>query len=123
MIKFNRFVSDSPKTPFYLNGIFGSDFYVMILIRILCVIFVNKRRGSKKSTIVIDAKGWWTDGGTGLGLESTTSRIQNYNIFNWDHPEIIKLKSNIIRNFQIYNKECEVDTLPVNCGHKGGLTS
>ena len=121
MIKFNRFVSDSPETPFapkwdFRVGTFSCD---DIDTNSLCNFLLKKEGEVKNLPSSIDAKGWWTDGGTGLGLESTTSKFQNYNIFDWDHPEIIKLKSNIIRNFQIYNKECEVDTLPVELWAQG----
>lgn len=115
MIKFNRFVSNSPETPFaptwdFRVGTFSCD---DIDVGSLCKFLLEKEEEVKNLPSSVDIRGWYTDGGTGLGLESTTSKFQNYNILKWDHPEIKKIKLNIIRNVNIYNQECGIDTLPV----------
>lgn len=40
--------------------------------------------------------GKFSDGNTGLGENSTTSRFDRFNVLNWDHPSIEKIKSNIL---------------------------
>ena len=43
--------------------------------------------------------------GTKLGKNTTTARAGLYNIFSWDHPEIIKLKDEIIKFHSAYYRE------------------
>ena len=43
--------------------------------------------------------------GTKLGKNTTTARAGLYNIFSWDHPEINKLKGEIIKFHSYYYKE------------------
>lgn len=114
MIKFNRFVSDSPETPFAPTWDFrvGTFSCVDIDTDSLCHFLLEKEEEIKNLPPSVDIRGWYTDGGTGLGLESTTSKFQHYNILLWNHPEIEKLKKNIIKNVCIYNQECEVHSYP-----------
>ena len=42
------------------------------------------------------------DCGTGLGDDSTTARFLYYNVFDWDHPEINKLKTGVKEFHRMY---------------------
>lgn len=79
----------------------------------LSKLFLDKEREVKNLPVSIDNNGKFTDGYTGLGKNSTTSRFQHYNILTWNHPEIHKLKQNIISNLIEYNKIQEIN-LPKN---------
>ena len=46
------------------------------------------------------------DGATGLGNNTTTARHGFYNVLQWDHPEIEKLKGGIKEFHQQYLREC-----------------
>ena len=46
------------------------------------------------------------DGATGLGNNTTTARHGFYNVLQWDHPEIEKLKEGIREFHQQYLREC-----------------
>jgi len=43
-----------------------------------------------------------TDGGTGLGYDSTTSKYRYYNVLNWKTKEIEQLKEEILKNYILY---------------------
>lgn len=46
-----------------------------------------------------------SDGNTGLGLRSMTSRFKDYNAMEWDHPEIKNLKKQISKFHRQFIKE------------------
>ena len=102
-MKFKRFVSEPPVSPYAPQWDFrvGNSMCENIDTNSLSKFLLNKEKEIKKLPIVSDF-----DGYTGLGSNSTTSRSQQYNILSWNHPEIRKLKSNIAKNIILYNDEC-----------------
>ena len=102
-MKFERFVSDPPVSPYAPQWDFrvGNSMCEDIDTNSLSKFLLSKEKEIKKLPIVSDF-----DGYTGLGSNSTTSRSQQYNILLWNHPEIRKLKSNIAKNIILYNDEC-----------------
>ena len=46
------------------------------------------------------------DGSTGLGTDTTTARHGYYNVLDWDHPEIKKLKEGVKQFHKQYLEEC-----------------
>lgn len=42
----------------------------------------------------------YTDGNTGLGLDSLTARFERFNVFNWQNNEIQKLKNHILKTHE-----------------------
>ena len=50
---------------------------------------------SKEEEVLNNKLDDYSDGATGLGPKSTTSRFKTYNVFNWDNPEINKLREEI----------------------------
>ena len=53
---------------------------------------------------------YYTDGYTGLGKRSTTSRFVYYNVLEWKTEETQRLKSNIARGLIEYNNHFKNDT-------------
>ena len=102
-MKFKRFVSEPPVSPYAPQWDFrvGNSMCENIDTNSLSKFLLNKEKEIKKLPIVSDF-----DGYTGLGSNSTTSRSQQYNILSWNHSEIKKLKSNIAKNIILYNDEC-----------------
>ena len=104
-MKFKRFVSDPPVSPYAPQWDFrvGNSMCEDIDTNSLSKFLLSKESESKKNSNRIMIR---FDGYTGLGSNSTTSRSLKYNIFSWNHPEIRKLKSNIAKNIILYNNEC-----------------
>jgi hypothetical protein len=102
-MKFKRFVSEPPVSPYAPQWDFrvGNSMCEDIDTNSLSKFLLSKEKEIKKLPIVSDF-----DGYTGLGSNSTTSRSQQYNILSWNHSEIKKLKSNIAKNIILYNDEC-----------------
>jgi len=59
----------------------------------------------EKEPEILSIKGDLNDGSTGLGVDSTTARYGYYNVLDWDHPEIKKLKAEIYEFHQQYLRE------------------
>ena len=61
---------------------------------------------SKEEEVLNNKLDDYSDGATGLGPKSTTSRFKTYNVFNWDNPEIDKLRLEIwklyVNYYEIY---------------------
>ena len=112
-MKFERFVSDPPVSPYAPQWDFrvGNSMCEDIDTNSLSKFLLSKESEVKKIPVqhydLNDGYGKRVfDGYTGLGSNSTTSRSLKYNIFSWNHPEIRKLKSNIAKNITLYNNEC-----------------
>ena len=57
-----------------------------------------------KQDEVLEIKDKLTDGGTGLGNQSTTARFRSYNVLDWDQEDIKLLKEGIIKTHDTYYK-------------------
>ena len=118
-MKFKRFVSEPPVSPYAPQWDFrvGTSLCEDIDTNSLSELLLLKEKEVKNlPTTVID--GAESDGYTGLGSKSTTAKFQSYNILTWDHPEIKKLKSNIAKSVIDYNNECgnkTPDVLWIQC--------
>ena len=106
-MKFKRFVSEPPVSPYAPQWDFrvGTSLCEDIDTNSLSKFLLLKEKEVKKLPTSLCAEGF-TDGYTGLGANSTTAKFQSYNVLKWNHPEIKKLKSNITRRIIDYNNEC-----------------
>ena len=110
-MKFKRFVSRPPVSPYAPQWDFrvGTSMCEDIDTNSLSEFLLSKEKEVKRlPTAVIDGKA--VDGYTGLGTNSTTSKFNDYHLFKWSHPEIRKLRSNIVKKLFEYNSECGVET-------------
>ena len=111
-MKFKRFASQFPLSPYaptwdFRVGISKCD---NIDVNSLSQFLLSKEKEIKKLPPSLNWDGKKSDGFTGLGTNSTTSKYQSYNLLTWSHPEIKKLKSNIVKNLFKYNSECGNET-------------
>jgi hypothetical protein len=94
------YISEKPFTPY-------TAFYqYLIAERTISKIDCNRLKEfllSKKDE-VLEIKDKLTDGGTGLGLESTTARFRSYNILEWDQEDVQILKEAIFKTHELYFK-------------------
>ena len=98
MVKYIPFMSKEPLTPF--TAFWQYCIGERILSRINC-----DRLGKfllSKQEEVLKIKDHLSDGGTGLGLHSTTARFLNYNVLHWDQEDIKILKDGIIETHDEY---------------------
>ena len=103
-MKFERFRSQSPISPYapFWDFRVGTSKCDDIDVNSLSQFLLSKEKEIKKLPPSLDMDGKKSDGYTGLGTNSTTSKYQSYNLLTWSHPEIKKLKSNIFNLF-IFN--------------------
>jgi|TARA_B100000035_G_C20922692_1_gene519250 hypothetical protein len=71
---------------------------------------LKKEKSIKKLPISVSNNGSFTDGDTGLGKNSTTSRFQNYNVLSWNTPETNDLKRQIKLSIIQYNNHHDIKT-------------
>ena len=107
-MKFKRFISQPPISPYAPTWDFrvGTSKCDDIDVTSLSQFLLSKENEIKKLPSSVAGNGKMSDGNTGLGSNSTTSKFQHYNLLTWSHPEIKKLKSNIVKNLFKYNDEC-----------------
>ena len=107
MMKFKGFRSLPPLTPYAPSWDFtiGTSSCDDIDIKSFSKFLLRKEREVKKLPFSLH-DGKYSDGYTGLGKNSTTSRWKIFNLLTWDYPEVKKLKTNIIRNIIEYNTKC-----------------
>ena len=108
---FERIVNDTPQTPYAPTWDFrvGTSKCDDIDVKSLSQFLLSKEREVKKLPVTKIGNEYF-DGYTGLGINSTTSRSCDYNILTWKHPELKKLKTNIIKNIFAYNGKCGNET-------------
>ena len=111
MMKLKGFRSLPPLTPYAPSWDFaiGTSICDDIDIKSFSKFLLRKEREVKKLPLSLH-DGKYTDGYTGLGKNSTTSRWKIFNLLTWDYPEVKKLKTNIIRNIIEYNTKCGNET-------------
>ena len=111
-MKFKRFISQPPISPYAPTWDFrvGTSKCDDIDVTSLSQFLLSKENEIKKLPSSVGGNGKMTDGNTGVGSNSTTSKFQHYNLLTWSHPEINKLKSNIAKNLFKYNNECGNET-------------
>ena len=107
-MKFKRFISQPPISPYAPTWDFrvGTSKCDDIDVTSFSQFLLSKENEIKKLPSSVGGNGKMTDGNTGVGSNSTTSKFQHYNLLTWSHPEIKKLKSNIVKNLFKYNDEC-----------------
>ena len=111
-MKFERFRSNPPVSPYAPTWDFrlGRSKCDDVDINSLSQFLLSKEKEIKKLPPSLDVNGKKSDGYTGLGSNNTTSKFAHYNLLTWSHPEIRKLKSNIVKNLFKYNNECGNET-------------
>ena len=112
-MKFKRFRSQPPISPYAPTWDFrvGTSKCDDIDVKSLSQFLLSKEREVKKLPVMKYGAGdEYFDGYTGLGTNSTTSKSCYYNILTWKHPEIKKLRYNIVKNLFKYNTECGNET-------------
>lgn len=119
-MKFDEAKSDYPQTPYAPTWDYkvGTSFCSDIDTTSLSKFLLEKEKEVKKLPSAIGNGGKFSDGYTGLGVNSTTAKFQSYNILTWDNQEIKKLKSNIAKSIIEYNNGCgnkTPDNLWIQC--------
>ena len=114
-MKFKRFRSQPPVSPYapFWDFRVGTSKCDDIDVNSLSQFLLSKEKEIKKlpPSLRNDMDGIKiSDGYTGLGANNTGSKFQNYNLLTWSHPEIKKLRSNIVKNIFKYNNECGNET-------------
>ena len=84
--KVDRFVSEPPKTPF---APYWEYYIAEVMLDIDCDALSTLILEKEKEIITTYPSD--SDGSTGLGPNSLTSRFKYFNVLNWDHPEISKV--------------------------------
>ena len=111
-MKFERFRNQPPLSPYapFWDFRVGTSICDDIDVNSLSQFLLSKEKEIKKLPPSLSVNGKKSDGYTGLGTNSTTSRFQSYNLLTWSHPEIRKLRSNIVKSLFKYNNECGNET-------------
>jgi hypothetical protein len=111
-VKFLRVKSEEPRTPFAPSWDYSFSVLDFSKMRIeeLAALILSKEEEIKSLPPSTDDNGNPTDGYTGLGLNSTTSRFQNYNVLKWDHECVRELRLSIKEAFRSYNETLEYET-------------
>jgi len=107
-MKFERFWSASPQTPYAPTWDFrvGTSLCSDIDTNSLSKFLLKKEKEIKSLPSQTKNDGRLSDGFTGLGKNSTTSKFRHYNVLSWNNSEIKKLKKSISKNIIDYNREC-----------------
>ena len=107
-MKFERFRSQPPISPYapFWDFRVGASTCDDIDTNSFSQFLLSKEKEIKKLPPSLDVNGKNSDGYTGLGTNSITSKFAYYNLLTWSNPEIRKLKSNIVQNLFKYNTEC-----------------
>ena len=107
-MKLRGFTSQPPISPYapFWDFRVGTSKCDDIDVTSLSQFLLSKEKEIKKLPPSLNLDGKKSDGYTGLGSNNTTSRFQSYNLLTWSHPEIMKLRSNIVKNLFKYNDEC-----------------
>ena len=111
-MKFERFRSQPPISPYapFWDFRVGASTCDDIDTNSFSQFLLSKEKEIKKLPSSVYENGKKSDGYTGLGSNNTTSKFAHYNLLTWSHPEIRKLKSNIVKNLFNYNTECGNET-------------
>ena len=98
VVKYIPFMSKEPMTPY------TAFWQYCIGERILSEINCDRLKQFllSKQEEVLSIKHRLSDGGTGLGLNSTTARFLSYNVLDWDQEDIKILKDKIIETHDAY---------------------
>ena len=105
------FKSPAPQTPFApsWNYVMGSDFIKEINFKKVSDIILKKEKNLIKNLPPSYKKDDLnSDGYTGLGSNSLTSRHQAYNIFDWKEKEFQKLKEKVFNFHKIFLKQLNI---------------
>jgi hypothetical protein len=109
-MRFLRIKSEEPRTPFAPTWDYSFavlDYNGVDLIK-LAELALNREEEIKSLPPSVNDCGEPTDGYTGLGLNSTTSRFQNYNVLSWDHECVHELRWSIRDALKAYTTTLEV---------------
>ena len=112
MMVFRGFKSPLPETPYAPTWNFkvGSSVCDDIDNSSLSKFLLKKQREVMKLPLRYYDKGKLFDGYTGLGKRSVTSRSNVFNLLSWSHPEVTKLRNNILKKIIEYNNQWKVET-------------
>lgn len=107
-MNFLKIASCSPNTPYapIWDVKIGTSLCEDLDLDYISKFLLDKEKQIKKLPSSTALDGTFTDGYTGLGKNSTTSKFQYYNILTWKNSEIEKIRQNIIKNVKKYNSEC-----------------
>jgi len=105
-MRIDHYHSDSPLTPYAPTWDLKIG-YSSVPLRIdrLVTTCLEKEKEILKLPPAINFNNKPTDGGTGLGFNSTTSRFARFNVFDWDTIETNLLKKYVRENIEQYNKD------------------
>lgn len=117
---FERIASDLPHTPYapYWNFIIAKSFFDDIDTKKLSKLILSKEKSIKNLPNSLDKNNKFTDGYTGLGKNSTTSKFLHYNVLNWNTTETEQLRKNIkliLLKYNNYNCNPTPEKVWVQC--------
>jgi hypothetical protein len=109
---FESYKSHPPQSPYAPEWDFkiGESYIDDIDIKSLSKFLLSKEKEIKKLPKTFLKNGKVVDGYTGLGSKSVTSKFNYYNLLEFDHPEILKLKKTIFKSVIEYNTYCGIET-------------
>ncbi len=105
-LKITRYKSEEPRTPYAPTWDFSIGSTVVPLdVELLSKTCLKKEKEINKLPTSLGLDGQLTDGYTGLGYNSTTAKWRNYNVLEWDTPQIKMLRKYIKAEVGEYNRK------------------
>lgn len=101
LINFKNETKNNPLAPEW-NYFMCETFIENINLKNLSKYLLKKEKDILKLQSSKDINNNLTDGYTGLGLKSVTSKFKNYNLFTFKNKEIDKLKKEIIKKHNLF---------------------
>ena len=105
LMKYEHFVNKPPQTPYAATWDYAISLVDLpINVNKLAKTCLSKEKEILKLPFSVGPNGKFTDGYTGVGKNTTTTRFQHYNVLAWDTYETNLLKKLVKTNIGVYNK-------------------
>ena len=101
LVNFKSSPKDNPFAPEW-NYVIGEDYIKNINFNALSKFLLLKEKEILKYDSAKDNNGNVSDGFTGLGENSTTSKFRSYNLLSYRNKEIVKLKKEIHKKYVLF---------------------
>lgn len=109
LINFKSLPRDNPFAPEW-NYVIGEDFLHNINFNNLSKFLLSKEKEILSYQSAKDNNGNISDGFTGLGENSTTSKFKSYNVLSFKNKEIVKLKKEIHKKYVLFLNKLNIQT-------------
>lgn len=99
-------IKNKPKNNFFApewNYFIAETFIEDVDFKKLSKFILSKEKDILKLPNTIKGNNF-SDGGTGLGKDSTTARYNKYNVLHWENENIEKIKKNILNSYEKFLK-------------------